>query len=48
MEILVEKIRSKMNKIENLNFNLQFINNVKEALKINLGLEWLVKVMKAI
>ena len=54
MEILVEKIRSKMNKIESLNFNLQFINNVpenyrvKEALQINLGLEWLVKVMKPI
>lgn len=48
MENLVEKLRSKMNNIENLVFNLQFINNEKEIKQVKLGLEWLVNVMKPI
>ena len=48
MENLVEKLRSKMNNIENLVFNLQFINNEKEIKQVKLCLEWLVNVMKPI
>ena len=46
MENLIEKLRSKMNNIENIVFNLQFINGIKEMRQIKLGFEWLVKVMK--
>ncbi len=48
MQLLIEKLRNKMNNIEDLVFNLQFVNTSKEIKQINLGIEWLCKVMKPI
>lgn len=48
MDNLVENLRSKMNKIENLAYNIQYVSSKNEMQNVNLGFDWLIKVMKPI